>query len=470
MLPTSFINRNYPERVALITEDGHEIRYAKLLEDIDVISKHFIVRNVIFIIGKNDYTTLLFYLAALEANTVPLLLSADLQTEQLQALIKQYSPKLILANLSIDNSLDDFELTKKYSQYGLFTNPKVLPPNLHSDLAILMSTSGSTGSPKLVRLSMENLISNAASIAEYLNITPEERAIAHLPMSYSYGLSIINSHLYSGASFYLNNYSLMEKFFWQGMKEYKITSFSGVPFHYETLLLLHFEKMELPHLKTMTQAGGKFTTKKLEKFLLVCEQKQISFVTMYGQTEASPRISYLPTEDTQRKTGSIGKAIPNGRLWIQDENNHNITTSGKEGELVYEGRNVFLGYAENLDDFSLGNINQGVLFTGDIACADDEGYFYIKGRIKRFLKIYGNRISLDQVERLLSKKGYDSIAYGRDDKLLIQVVATELDINHLRREVASLIGVNFVAISVKIISEIPRLENGKVDYKCLTSQ
>jgi len=471
MSVTHFINKNYPERTALITEQGQSISYAKLLIDIEKVSQQLIDGSIIFILGKNDYTTLIFYLASLESKTVPLLLSPELSDEQLQVFINKYQPKLILTNLPIEKSLDHFKQVSKHNLYSLFKNPNTLLPKLHNDLALLMTTSGSTGSPKLVRLSMNNLIANAASISEYLSITPEDRAIAHLPISYSYGLSIINSHLYAGASFYLTSSSLMEKTFWQEMKAFKITSFSGVPFHYETLLRLRFENMDLDNLKTMTQAGGKLAANKMEKVLAACQTKNIKFWAMYGQTEASPRISYLPTEDTSRKIGSIGKAIPHGHLWIKNEQGKDITSSGETGELVFEGENVCLGYAQSAEDLTLGDDNNGVLNTGDIACADKEGYFYIKGRIKRFLKIYGNRISLDQVESLLSKRGYESVAHGRDDKLTIQVVANiEFDTNAFRREIANLIKVNFVAITVKTITEIPRLENGKVDYKCLTSQ
>jgi long-chain acyl-CoA synthetase len=464
----SIINSRDPERTALITEAGRAISYRDLLNDISRVSTYLKPHDLLFIVGHNDYPTLLFYLASLECGTVPLILSADMQADQIKRLIDVFSPHLIISESKFADTQNGLSALGTEEDYTLYRNEASSNPQLHPDLAFLAATSGSTGSPKLVRLSIKNLTANAASISEYLNITPSDRAMAFLPINYSYGFSVVNSHLFSGASFVLSNKSLMEPAFWQQARDNEATSFSGVPFHYKMLLRLRLERLKVPSLKKMTQAGGRLEPENIAKVHEACENNDIQFWTMYGQTEASPRISYLPSEDTLRKLGSIGRAIPGGRLWVNDDDGNDITATNQVGELIYEGPNVCLGYAESAEELALGDINQGILHTGDLARRDDEGYFYIEGRLHRFLKVYGNRISLDQIERCMTDKGLECAAHGCDDHLIVQIVDTQdLDTDALRRELAAFAGINFAAISVAIISEIPHLPTGKVDYQCL---
>lgn len=462
------INPQTPEQTALVTEDGRTLSYSALVADVGRVAALLEPRDVIFILGRNDYPSILFYLASLERGTVPLILGAETRADHVAQLRNLFSPHLIFADSSFAAGQEALTPLAQEDGYTLFRNEASLHPKLHRDLAFLAATSGSTGSPKLVRLSLANLTANAASIAEYLDIGPGDRAAASLPLSYSYGLSIVNSHLYSGASLVLSNRSLMEQAYWQQMRDNAVTSFAGVPYHYEMLLRLRLERLHLPSLRKMTQAGGRLAPGNITNVHRVCQDLGIRFWTMYGQTEASPRISYLPPEDTLRKLGSIGRAIPGGRLWISDESGADITRSGRVGELVYEGPNVCLGYAHSADDLALGDDNRGVLRTGDLARCDEDGYFYLEGRLHRFLKIHGKRISLDQIERAVAEKGLECVARGMDDHLVVQVVdAPGLDIGLLRHEVADFSGIHFTAVSVVTIPELPRLPTGKVDYQCL---
>ena len=296
-------------------------------------------------------------------------------------------------------------------------NPDSKP--LPADLALLLTTSGSTGSPKLVRLSQKNLRSNADSIISYLNITEDERPVTGLPMYYSFGLSIINSHLLKGATLLLTNDSYIKKEFWTFANQYGFTSFSGVPFTFELLNKIKFWSMQLPTLKTITQAGGKLNNELIQLFYEEGKKKGIEFITMYGQTEATARMSYLPVKFLETKLGSIGKGIPGGTLFLVDDDKQMIMHPNVIGELVYKGDNVCLGYAESLDDLYRGDDNKGVLYTGDLAYFDEDGFFYIAGRKKRFLKLYGNRISLDYVEQLLTPYLKEKVCIGKNDEKLI---------------------------------------------------
>ena len=272
---------------------------------------------------------------------------------------------------------------------------------MHDDLALLLTTSGSVGSPKFVRQSYKNIAANTASIVEYLHLDTAERAITSLPMNYTFGISVINSHLMVGATLVLSPYTIMQREFWTLMSEQKVTSLSGVPYTYEMLDKLRFMRRDLPDLHTLTQAGGKLSPELHQKFAEYAQAQGKSFVVMYGQTEATARMSYLPPELSLTKVGSMGIAVPGGKFSLIDADNQQIIEPGVVGELVYEGDNVTLGYAQSRGDLAKGDEFGGRLLTGDMARFDEDGFFYVVGRKKRFLKIFGNRVNLDETERLI---------------------------------------------------------------------
>ena len=283
---------------------------------------------------------------------------------------------------------------------------------VHPDLALLLTTSGSTGSPKLVRLTLRNLAANAESIAQYLQLTPQERPITSLPMSYSYGLSVINSHLQVGATIVFTEDGVLQREFWDAVDQHHCTSFAGVPYTYQMLLQTGLLNKKGSSLRTLTQAGGRLEERYIQQMYDLAMARGWKFMVMYGQTEATARISYVPFERLGGKVGSVGIAIPNGLLSVDEHT----------GELVYRGPNVMLGYAECRDDLAKGDELHGVLRTGDLARQDDDGYFYITGRLKRFLKLFGKRFNLDDVEKILSRRFETSVAcYGRDDLLMVAV-------------------------------------------------
>jgi acyl-coenzyme A synthetase/AMP-(fatty) acid ligase len=263
---------------------------------------------------------------------------------------------------------------------------------------------------------------------------------------------------------------MMEDKFWRSINDHSATSIAGVPYNYEMMLRLGIDNLNIPTIKKMTQAGGKLNYQKSKKVNDSLQLKDIDFYTMYGQTEATARISYLPCGNIDEKPNSIGIPIPGGKLWLENEKGLKISNSKIVGELIYKGPNVSMGYAESIEDLSIGDVNKGILKTGDLAYFDEEGYYFIEGRNNRFVKVFGNRISLDSLEKLITIKGFDSIATGEDDKIVIYVIEVpNLSTDGLRKEISESIGINMVAIKVMSVDDFPRLESGKINYKALNS-
>ena len=427
-------------------------------------------RTLVFSFSNNTIGSVTGYIAFLKNRVVPLLLKVDIEKELRDNLIKIYQPSYLYIPENKKDEFPDYQCVWEGIGYCLLQTqyPKEVP--LYQNLALLLTTSGSTGSPKLVRQSYDNIQSNAQSIAQYLELNETERPITTLPMNYTYGLSIINSHLFVGATILLTEYTLMEREFWDFFKQEKATSFGGVPYTYEILKKLRFFKMDLPYLRTMTQAGGKLSPELHREFAKYAQENGKHFVVMYGQTEATARMGYLPWKKAIEKYGSMGIAIPGGKLWLKDIQGNKIIQPDIIGELVYEGKNVTLGYAICKEDLKKEDERYGVLETGDMAKMDEEGYFYIVGRKKRFLKIFGNRVNLDETERMIKVtfEGLDCACAGIDDKLYIFI--TE-DSKEKREEVKHFLslktGINISAFIVKTITEIPKNEAGKTQYRKL---
>ncbi|MDJ0389060.1 AMP-binding protein [Roseomonas sp. E05] len=335
--------------------------------------------------------------------------------------------------------------------------------DLHPDLAVLLATSGSTGEPKLVRLSNTNLLSNALAIAEYLGFRPGERAITTLPFHYSYGMSVINSHLATGGALILNQDSVAEPAFWRRFEAFEATSLAGVPHSFALLERSGFLSRPLPaSLRYITQAGGKLPEDKVRRFADHAEAQGRRFYVMYGQTEAAPRIAYVPPALLKRHPAAIGVPVPGGKIALLDERGVPIDAANAEGELVYSGPNVMMGYALRREDLGRG-AELSELRTGDLAVRNAEGLFTITGRKSRFIKPFGLRIGLDDIEARLREAGFEGAATGTDDGLQIAVVApasTEAVVELVLRQHA----LPATSVQVAHVAEVPRLPSGKVDY------
>ena len=454
----------FNNNTVIINEDGSKFTYNNLHTECYKLSKTIDRRSLVFCFCSNEKGSLLGYVTFINNHIVPVLLDADINKDMLNNLLETYKPDYLWLPCGMGKQ---FNLQEVFTiwDYALLKTRNNHTFTLHDDLALLLTTSGSTGSPKLVRQSYKNILANIKSIVEYLELNEAERPITTLPMNYTYGLSIINSHLYTGASIILTNKTLMQKEFWQQFKDYEATSFGGVPYTYEMLGRLRFLNMNLPSLRTMTQAGGKLSPELHKRFAEYAEQNGKRFFVMYGQTEATARMSYLPYKKALEKYGSMGIAIPGGEFSLIDVDEKIINNPEIAGELVYKGDNVTMGYAEYGSDLSKGDEWGGVLVTGDMAKRDKDGFYYIVGRKKRFLKLFGNRVNLDETERLIkaSFSDLDCACSGIDDKMNVYIT----DINKTSEVISFLAGktgINRVAYNVINIEKIPRNESGKILY------
>lgn len=451
----------FDDQIALI--DGERrISYRKLIDDADRFKELTRPRHMALVIGANCADAVSAYVGLTRAGVVPMLMPSTTTDAQFRRIISAFSPSYIFAPEVMTNTLPSTRLVGQFGTFSLLDNTAAQDVNVHHDLALMLSTSGSTGSLKFVRLSYQNLQSNTDAITDFLGIRSEDRAITTMPMSYTYGLSILNTHLASGASLILTEDPMIGKSFWETLKAESATTFGGVPFIYEILEKLRFKDMDLPSVRYITQAGGHLSAALASEFADICAAKGIDFITMYGQTEATARMSYVPASMASEKAGSIGIAIPGGELWLQDDAGNRITTSNTPGELVYKGRNVSLGYAESAIDLASADDNQGVLATGDIGEFDTDGYFKIIGRKKRFLKIYGHRVNLDEIEQDLRTHGFDCACVGLDDAL--SVFVANGDIDDVKLHIMNGTTVNARALKVRRIDAIPRNSAGKILY------
>ena len=457
--------QQYRDRIAVISDRSESLTYGQLSEEVERMAAAFPRRGLVFTLCENLLGSFVGYVACMNKHIPQVLLDGSKDLELVQRLIGIYQPECIWMPTARVEEIGG-KAIYKYQEYSLLSMTYDAPlanKEINSELLLCLTTSGSTGSPKLVRLSERNLQSNAESIAEYLRITESERPVTSLPMFYSYGMSVINSHLIKGATILLTDKTVMQREFWNFIKEHRATSIAGVPYTYDMLRRLRFFRMDLPDLKTMIQAGGKLNAAYVREFVDFARRNGKEFIVMYGQTEAAPRMSYLPFDKAVKKNASIGIAIPGGELSVVDADGKVIDEPDVEGELLYKGENVCLGYAEVRKDLMKGDENHGVLHTGDIARHDADGYFYITGRMKRFVKVWGNRTNLDATEQLVKAITPDCACVGVDDLITVFVTEEGLE-EQIKNLLVEKTGFNPIAFHVMVIEQIPVKTSGKTDY------
>ena len=437
-----------PDHPALIA-DGVRVDYDELRERVarrrDEMGG---IRRLVMIAASNAVEPIVTYLAALEGGH-PVLLVDGSDEEGARAhraaLIARFDPDVVATDGPSGWVLEERRVGSRH--------------DFHPDLAVLSSTSGSTGSPKLVRLSAENVRSNAAAIAEYLRLSPADRAATTLPLQYCYGLSVVNSHLLAGASVVLTGRSVADEEFWMQARRDGVTSFAGVPYTFDLLDAAGFAARELPSLRYVTQAGGRMAPESVRRIAQLGRERGFELFVMYGQTEATARMAYLPPELAATHAGSIGRPIPGGSFRIDA-----VDESGT-GELVYQGPNVMMGYAHTPEDFALGP-SLTELRTGDVGRRRDDGLYEIVGRINRFVKVFGLRLDLDRIEQLLAEEGIEARATSADERLLL-FATSERTAERARARAAALTGLPARVISAYAVAEFPRTSNGKRDYAAL---
>ena len=363
-----------------------------------------------------------------------------------------YKPSYIFCEKNKIRNDNLYKSILKYKSYILFERKKNEENVLNKDLMLLMSTSGTTGSPKFVRQSYLNVLSNTKKIIKYLNIKSQDITITSLPISYVYGLSVINTHLLTGATIVLTNRSMVEKKFWDLIATFKVNNFSGVPYNYS--IIEKISKKGLPSsLKYTTQAGGKMNRILIKNIINIYKKHEIKLIQMYGAAEATSRMSYLNWKYADKKIGSIGKPIPGGSFYLIDKKEKKFKKKFKKGELVYQGKNVCMGYAESLRDLSLPDLNKGLLKTGDIAYKDNNGFYFIVGRKNRYTKIYGIRVDLSELESILSKRDIDVIMKEGDENKIEVYSKNSLKIKEGIKYISKVTSLNANIFITKILSK-----------------
>ncbi|SPE61993.1 Long-chain-fatty-acid-CoA ligase [Streptomyces netropsis] len=440
------------DRTALITHDG-EVSYRELAARVAATARRLgRDRRLVLLTGANTAEALVFYLAALTAGHPVLLVPGD-SAETVRSLVAAYDPDVVVRPADGERAVHERRAGSAHV--------------LHPDLALLLSTSGSTGSPKLVRLSHDNLQANAESIAAYLDIRDSDRAATTLPMHYCYGLSVLNSHLLRGAALILTDRSVADPRFWELFRLHRGSTFAGVPYTFDLLDRVGFATMRLPHLRYITQAGGRLAPERVTHYATLGRRAGWDLFVMYGQTEATARMAYLPPGLAAAHPQAIGIPVPGGSFRLRplsDQSPHLADPPGEGvGELVYTGPNVMLGYAESPADLRLGRTVRE-LRTGDLARRTDDGLYEVVGRSSRFAKILGLRVDPQRVEAMLERHGVTAYCTGDDEELVV-AVADDVDAGQVRRLVAGECGLPVRAVRVCVLVELPRLASGKPDYR-----
>ena len=428
----------HPAAPAVLTADG-AVTYGELDALVGQVEQRLGgTRLLVLVAADNTLDALTGYLGALRGGHVAMLVPPRADRAEL---LRTYAPDVVMSRGDDgDWMLDERTLGTAHE--------------LHPDLALLLMTSGSTGSAKLVRLSYDNLASNAAAIAGYLGLTADDRAPTALPMSYCYGLSVVHSHLAVGAALVLTDLSVTDPCFWDLVERHGATGLPGVPYTFRMLDRIGFDRMSLPSLRYVTQAGGALGPEEVRRWAGVGRQQGWDLFVMYGQTEATARMAYLPPDLAEKHPTAIGRAIDGGSLDVDDD-----------GELVYRGPNVMLGYASCPDDLARGR-EVTELRTGDLARRNGAGLIEVTGRRNRFVKVFGLRLDLDHLERSLHDDGIEVACTGDDDGLVVGVVGPGTGAGVAQR-IAARTGLPLSAVSVHELEELPRTAAGKLDYQRL---
>ena len=454
-----FFNRQ-PSEILVHGFDGTTITGA----DVAAKAAYYSATGAKFAVVLTDSTpaSALNLLALLEAGIPLLPLDANTKPESVAALVDRYQPDLLLAPPDLNTDLPDLP-PSELLQAGCW-QLDTIPPAIHPDLCLLLPTSGSTGSPKLVRLSRQNLLSNAKAIAPSVGITAESRGVTSLPLFYSFGLSVLTSHLIAGSSVLVTSRSLLDKLFWHDLESFRVTHLPGVPQTFLMLRRLGFEDRELHHLKALQQAGGRLDQQQIQYFAELCARTGRDFYVMYGQTEASPRMSCLPSPQVIEKLGSVGIPLAGGHFSIESPDGA-ACDAGTVGEVTYRGPNVMMGYATESTELAQGDVCHGLLHTGDLGYLDEDGFLFLTGRSKRIAKLAGVRVSLDEVEQLISSSNQVAAIAAAGDGIVLFTTSNDADeIAQQRRDLATRLGTAPKLLQFRQVADIPVLPNGKIDY------
>ena len=435
--------RRHGDRPALLTDDG-VITYEQLADRVDDLARTIGgTRRLVLVRGTSSTALVVAYLAALAAGH-PVILAPAARPDRADPWLAAHDPDLVL---DADDAGVRVDVRRNTSAH-----------DLHPDLTVLLTTSGSTGSPRLVRLSRDNVASNATAIADYLGLSDHDRGVLSLPLHYCYGLSVLNSHLAVGAGIVVTNLSVVDECFWRLVDRHGVTGLAGVPHTFDLLDASGFADRKSPRLRYITQAGGKLAPERVTQYLRLGQRRGWDFIVMYGQTEATARMSYLPPELAELHPSAIGVPIPGGSLRLDPVDD---VADPAVGELVYSGPNVMMGYARTSADLARGP-ELTELRTGDLGRPVGDGLFEVVGRRSRFAKVFGLRLDLDEIERHLASSGMNA-ACAESAGSLVVVVDRRRHLARARRAVAELCDLPLWVVHA-VRAQVPVTASGKTDH------
>ena len=456
--------KKYSNNIALLNSDGLIYYYSDLINFGIFLKKIITKKSFVVLVSNNSIETILLYITLLRNDCLVMIIDTKTNKDDFYTLIQNYKPNYLILPKNFKKINRNYKIFHTFKSNYIYKKKYNTNIKFKSNLSILLSTSGTMGSQKFVKITKDNIYSNTLSIIKKLKINNKDRAILNMPFSYSYMLSIVNTHIHTGGSIFVSSNSFLQRRFWNEMAENSITSFNGVPYIFETLDKIGLNKLKIKNIKYITQAGGKLNYNLNKKIIDFTKKNNLKYYTMYGQTEASPRIAILDSKYSSKKIGSIGKAIYGGKIWLENSNGKKIKQPNTIGELVYFGKNVSSGYAYNHLDLSTTSNNKFILKTGDLAYFDDDKFLYIKGRLNRLAKIYGIRFNLDELEQKLLKKGYNIVCVCINNKIYLcsekvysdkKLFYTAAKITMLSKNVFNFIRIN----------KFPRNNSGKIQIK-----
>ena len=451
------------EAVAAVDSQGNHLAYGELRRFAEEQEHLAPPRSLLFLLVENNVGGIAWTMGSIISGNVPLILNAHMDQCLYDSLFEVYQPPYVCVPSAMADKFPYEVICTSYSYSLMRTGNDACP--LNDELSHLLPTSGSTGSPKLVRHKYANIEAAGLNISSFFQLTDKDRPLMVLPLYYTMGLSMVFSHFYVGATMLITNLNMTDRNFWRFMKEERATSFTGVPYSFEILNLMRFFRMDLPDLSLLTQGGGRMPRELNLKFAEFCKEHGKRWIATYGQSECTARMAWLPPKWAIEKVGSIGRAVPNGELSLIDEEGNPITTPNIEGEMCYCGKNVTMGYARKREDLLLGDERHGFIRTGDLAYFDEDGCYYIVGRMGRFLKLFGMRVGLDECERIIRGKypNIECACVGTDEKMLVYITDEKFK-TQVKDELVARLKLVASSFEVRIIKEIPKNEAGKILY------